>query len=250
MYILYDSSTAPSGRVLAKELNNHISCEHGDSPSREYAYDILLRYGSSQRIRYEPGRIINKREAVKMASNKKLMVEKLLNKWPNLCPFMLEPDSYPIYGFKKYHSRGKGIVLLMSKEDKEYIEENEGNFAYFSRPLEIRHEYRVHLCRNETKLMIKRRPHIITSDIFIIRNLSKGYNFTTINNPSKFLRTEIIQNATNIKNLFELDFCGIDMVLDSYKKPWVLEVNSAPSLSTNERTLEFYVNNIKRMINI
>jgi len=209
---------------------------------------VLIRYGSTAKVRYNPKYTINTREAVKLASNKVLMAKKLLDELPELSPFTFNPSSYPIYGFEKYHSRGKGIVLLMSKEDREWAVRGEKQFAYYSKPLEVRQEYRVHVCGDETKLMIKKRPTLIDSTTFVTRNLESGYDFAAITNPSEFLKEEIIYIATKVTRLFGLDFCGVDMVLDSYKKPWILELNSAPGLSTNERTLEFYANNIIRMV--
>ena len=241
-YVIYNDVSCESGRALAEALDYN-SGRNGP----EDRVGVLIRYGSSARIRRQPTRVINNREAVVSAANKRDMVTLLRENFELICPFSYTPE-YPCYGFMRQHQRGEGVVFLFSDVDRLWTQTALGEFAYYSLPKQVAEEYRLHICGNNKKMMRKQRPSPnITASTFVIRNREQGYEFVLAEDNRN--RRKLEEFGMAIKDVFQLDFCALDFMVDTDNKPWVLEVNSAPSLINNENTKEFYVNGIREMVN-
>lgn len=130
-------------------------------------------------------------------------------------------SAYPVFGRKKYHSRGLDIVTC----EDDYDAENSGS-DFFMKYIDKKAEYRVHVFKGEP-IFISRK-HAETEDADpTIRNRAKGWQQVTYSGKWVEKLGELGVEAVKALNY---DFGCADIIRDQDNNLIVLEVNSNPSL--------------------
>lgn len=138
---------------------------------------------------------------------------------------------YPILGRNStVHTQGSGMFILNTIRDvKEHQE-----MAYYSEFIPKEHEYRVYLIMGKPIGIAEKIPKN-KSDV--AWNSHRGAEFVDLNmKDSKYKK--IIDEAVKAIKVVYREISGIDIM--TYKgKPYILEFNSAPSLSSKYRVKIF-----------
>lgn len=142
---------------------------------------------------------------------------------------------YPMFGRKKYHSRGEDIIQTDWK--KGMLEEYD--IDYFISYIPKRAEFRVHILGNKivsVSKKIKRGKWVDNK----ICNVDNGWRYKEYYG---ILRRILGIIGRRAKNALGYDFGAVDIIVGDWLKMYVLEVNSAPRLNLKRRKL--YANYFK-----
>lgn len=237
-YLLYSDSTSATGRELAGALG--IRCGTRPPGKKE---NLLIRWGSSVQVETRPGKVLNNRRAILLSTNKFESLRTLRNQgvgtpetWTNA-----EDVLFPALARKINHSQGSDIILCLQKQDVRRAL-NRGR-KYFVRYIPTDREYRAHVFRGQVfrinqKLLQDREewvPHI--------RNITHGYTFAR---PRQEMGAAATEMAIRAVSALGLDFGAVDLVIGDDNRPYVLEVNTGPSLV--EVGVEAYVEQIRPLL--
>lgn len=222
--------------VDAKMLASALGCR----PNNRRA-DIGIRYGirKLRHRRFRPFTIeINNDEAVARSSNKYGSL-KLLKKVglpvPNTSIHAVD-IKYPMLGRDFYHSKGTDIKFIKDDTTEDWQSD------YFVEYIKPRNEYRVHVVfGNVINIAVK----INGNREAVCRNLETGWVMNDSKNWEN-LCPKLPEIACKAVNCLGLDFGAVDILLSEDKKPYILEVNTAPGLI--ERRAILYANAIKTHI--
>jgi glutathione synthase/RimK-type ligase-like ATP-grasp enzyme len=140
-----------------------------------------------------------------------------------------ETFGYPALGREEQHTRGQDINLILQWRDA-YLTDGNDYFVEYV-PTEL--EYRMHVINGEVVKIHEKRLRSEESNHPFIRNGETGWIFMeprdTPPDP---------QLAIDSVGALGLDFGAVDIIKGEDGSPYVLEVNSAPSL--DEANLERY----------
>ena len=122
----------------------------------------------------------------------------------------------PLFG-----SQGENIVKIENLDDLKKIE-NSSNIYYLQKFIETKpsHDYRVLIISNTRNRRIYSMARYGKT---FINNVSAGGKCTPI-----ALGKEIIQKSIQVSELFQIPFCGIDLIKEK-EKIYVIEINSVPA---------------------
>lgn len=206
---------------------------------------FVVNWGSSETINQHNCTVINKPDAVSLASNKL----RTFNYWSYAgvsCPdwttdydkaleWINEGATVFCRTRVQAHS-GDGIVIATNPDDLVLSQ-------LYTKYIKKKKEFRVHVF-NEDVIDVQEKRRSTGSDAgFLIRNHANGFVFCRDNiiEPAD-LRTVAIQAVTSLG----LDFGAVDVIYNQhYDKCYALEVNTAPGLEGT--TLERYTNKIKEL---
>ena len=244
-FILYSKGTAPTGKALAEALG----IEGGSTPPKD-RIDLLVRWGSTERIPFVPRLVLNRANAISLAADK-------LHSWEILkaqgisVPEIITNDvaqgadgliKVPTLGRKRHHTQGQDIVLCMQSRDvRRCIRRGESD--YFVTYIPTDREYRIHVFKNKIirvsqKLLKDGEPWVP-----FVRNFENGYVF---GQPKKTLTPDQEQLCIKAVKILGLDFGAVDLIYGDDKKSYVLEVNTGPALIENG--LDAYSTAIKEVL--
>ena len=236
MYILTLQSLSSSARLLSEQIKeiSGKKLEVFYEPQRE---PPSIRWGNS-RGTYERDTQFNSSRGIRFCGNKLA--------WSNLMstldvPFVelnyRSPEKFPIVIRTLLNSsEGRGIVIVKNKEEFEIYKNNYWSYWY-----NFQYELGVHMLGGTVQKVFKKIWNLEESEPeFPIRNLSKGYSFKRVR-PESFSRLHPF--VSSFYDEFDLEFCRMDVGWDQDSHCYrLIEVNTAPSLSNNENTLELYAN--------
>ena len=142
---------------------------------------------------------------------------------------------------------GKGIILARKEED---VVDAKLYTAYYKKL----NEYRVHVFRNNSLLVKKRKlskeklgRRGIKDTPQFIRNLGHGFIYSTrLDDVSDDLQSTLKSLGMMAIKALGLDFGAVDIMETEDHGLLILEVNTAPGLS-NQSTFDFYLNNIMEL---
>lgn len=198
--------------------------------------DILFRWGCTSNMPSKEVSCINSTEAIHLVNNKAAF-RSVLNKH-GLCPktwfTALDPSiTYPCIVRPCVHSQGKHlyycedineVVIAVGKcqsvEPAYYISEYIKKVA----------EYRVYVVSGRAICVANKTPK---NPDDIAWNVALGGHFSNVKWADWPLTT--VRRSIEAFNLSGLDFGGVDVIVDTDGKAWVLEINSAPTLTSEYR---------------
>jgi len=240
--LLCCGQTAETGRALSSLINAEVWETVGTTPrDRSYA---LIRWGSTARVAYRPGRVLNPLRAVESCSDKYLMIRRLSEGGVPVPDFGEPPiPPFPVFLVSRNHTGGGGKVFVFdSAEVTPYLRWID--WVYWTKYIPKIREYRVHVFNGDTYSQRKVcRSELVASDptFLLLRNHTRGWVFTSAEPPS-----EVLEVSTRAVEVLGLDFGAVD-VATTPEGIKVFEVNTAPGLGGE--TLEWYANHIRRWIN-
>ncbi len=202
--------------------------------------DYLFRWGCTSNCNAK--HTINKAEAISLANDKKatrLLLAPLRNKdkpiipktWANYEDW-LQDKIFPIIIRPTHHAQGRSLFYCNNEEEMEkavHKIENKGKDYYISEYIAKEAEYRVFVAQNRVVWVTKKTP---ANPADIAWNVAQGGRFDNVRFSDWPLKACRIALMT--VEAVGLDFGGVD-VMQKGKDFYVLEVNSAPSMTSEYR---------------
>ena len=188
------------------------------------------------------GRYLNKLDAVKIAANK-LKTFKTLHEDTFLKDFIPEfkitaGDALAASWDKTYV---RETLYGHSGEGIQVIQNNSGipsGHPLYVEGLNIKHEYRVHVVNGFTKVQKKAKLETPTPNMDV-RNLEGGWTFINEFTLGDRGREELHELSTKVITCLGLDFGAVDLIRTQANTWKVLEVNTAPGVSS-ESNIAWY----------
>lgn len=215
---------------------------------------LVINWGNSTMNKeLEEAIVINKPDAVKVASNKQTFFETVEGK-VNIPPFTADKDvayewlkeggSIIVREVLTGHS-GNGIVYIDSLDLWE--EYNHDNAKMYVKYIPKKDEYRVHVMFGEVVDVQRKaaKKDFVGEPNWKVRNHKNGFVFVREGvDPDD----EVLNQAKLAVKEVGLDFGAVDIIWNNhYKKAVVLEINTAPGLEGT--TLKNYINGLTEIAN-
>jgi glutathione synthase/RimK-type ligase-like ATP-grasp enzyme len=241
--LLYSGRSSKTGRDLLNKFKPLSTKAFRKRTNKRSNTDVVLRWGSTEQFSKLNSRLeLNTLEAVTNASNKRMMMAKLVAAnipTPKVLFDLSDPEIVDDFrndaGF--FYVRG-------SNQEVRYDDTLKSGDLYITKPLENkRREYRVHVFNGEVIAIYEKVPNEEGTVIFKAHNCS--FQLRTIE--ACRLRPEDYQVCINAVNSLGLLFGGVDLLRDKDQQVFVSEVNSAPAL--NSTNIDRYVSKITEYIN-
>lgn len=213
-------------------------------PSTEGQY--LVRWGTTSNIP-EGYRVLNTAEAIHRVNDKtgfrRLMMEyeeandiKLVPKtWFSSIDFYeedanLEEEIFDLIVRPARHSRGRNLFRCLDHYELEAAIARCGHGYYISEYIPKVAEYRVFVVQGRCVAVAKKTPG---NPEDVAWNVARGGRFDNVGWGDWPLKA--VKNAIIAFNLTGLDFGGVDVMVDEDGHCYILEINSAPSLTSPYR---------------
>lgn len=279
-YVLYHSSGVYSGRILRKTLEKvHKERVSGGYPKRlsllrkrGFEPDTIINLGVTNKLEFN-GLLLNSPEMVKESSNKKKARKKFLKvdvPSPKLYLYSsdVKKEDLPVIGRTSYHSKGKGFWFCKTlHEVQRAVDRGATHFLEF---ISKTREYRVHTFIKNKYLEVSREERIPNHFVSIKisekvwtgqgipdpyapqKNHDFGWSFLGQQNRRVEELDVVRHSAKQAIAALGMDFGAVDVMYKLRNKlPYVLEVNSTPSLSDNNAdTCERYAHRILKTIGV
>lgn len=134
----------------------------------------------------------------------------------------------------RYHAQGRNLrVVRYETLRAEYLANDpdmEGHYYYATRLVDKVAEYRVAVVQGRAAWVARKTPG---NPQDVAWNVARGGRFDNVRWDEWPLR--VVKIAIQAFNLTELDFGGVDVMVDRDGECYVLEINSAPSLTSPYR---------------
>lgn len=276
MFVLYKNTGVHSGRALRKMLADlYGERVRGGYPKRFASVlkggenpKIVINLGVTDDLPYE-GELLNTQDMVRAASNKKKARQVFAEQGVPAPELFLKPsevskDDLPVVGRTSYHKKGEGFWFCKTlTEVKRAAKEGATHFLEY---VPNTREYRVHTFikakyreeeerKPENYVSIKISEKVWQGDIAPDKdepqkNHEFGWTFLGPQNRREEELDVVRHAAKQAIAALGLDFGAVDVMYRvRAKQPYVLEVNSTPSLSDeNATTCEVYANRILKTI--
>ncbi len=275
LFVLYQNSGVYSGRALRKMLSGmHDEKVLGGYPNRFASIlrksppSYVINLGTTEEFPFDGG-IVNPREMVRAASNKKqarISFQEASVPAPKL--FLrgreVTKADLPVIGRTSYHNKGKGFWFCKTLDDvQRAVKRGATHFLEF---VPQTREYRVHtFCKRKAFGKESRE----TNDYVSVKLAEKVWQGKNRPDPAKIQKNhefgwvflgqqdrreeelDVVRYAAKQAiAALGLDFGAVDVMYKiKDKRPYVLEVNSTPSLADdNANTCEVYASRILSML--
>jgi carbamoylphosphate synthase large subunit len=272
MFVLYKNTGVHSGRALRRMLAElHSERVRGGYPKRLAGIlkaggepGVVINLGVTDDLRYK-GTVLNDQAMVRAASNKKKARQIFAERGIPAPELYLRPgdvskDDLPVIGRTSYHRKGEGFWLCKTLASvRKAATEGATHFLEF---IPSTREYRVHtFIKKKYRESTERKSENYVS-VKISEKVWQGKAKPSTSKPQKnhefgwtFLgaqnrreeELDVVRHAAKQAiAALGLDFGAVDVMYRiRSKQPYVLEVNSTPSLSDEQATTcEVYANRI------
>lgn len=224
-----------AGYVLNKFMDRLPKWEEGS---------FLVRWGCTSRTNYPLKNQINSSAAIKETSNKRSFRMKCMNLIPHCVPESWDniddvPDDldFKCVVRTSVHSQGHNLWTINSKvELADLIDLHEiHDDWYMSRYIKKVDEYRVYIVEGRVVKIDQKIPDDRNAVAWNCHHGGKFVNVKWGDWP-----VAVFQNALEVHGITSLDFGGFDIMVDEDGRAYLLEVNSAPSVTFREDGLIAY----------
>ncbi|MDD4996371.1 MAG: hypothetical protein PHW15_02795 [Patescibacteria group bacterium] len=196
------------------------------------SFDCLIRWGCTANFN-KTNNIINKATMIHSVSNKiKCRMELIQKEIPIPKTYFSKEEIqdteniiWPLIGREMYHSQGKNIAIVNNLA--ELAEDNVSN--YWSEYINKDKEYRVYVFFGRIIKIDEKIPTDEGKERIAWNHANGGSSFKNIRWNDWPL--EICKIGIKTSEAIGIDFSGIDIIVKD-NKPFVLELNSAPSINT------------------
>jgi carbamoylphosphate synthase large subunit len=135
----------------------------------------------------------------------------------------------PVVARPQQHAQGRNLLLSAEPKELREFEARHGS-VYLSEYIKKVAEFRVLVCQNRAVWVAKKTPG---NPEDIAWNVARGGSFDNVRWGEWNL--SVVRAALAAAKVSKTDFCGVDVMVDDDGKPYVLEVNSAPSQTSPYR---------------
>lgn len=252
-FILFSGITRQTGNSLAAE----IGLRAGERLPNNANLQTLIRWGSSAYPELDEiaSNVINRAVAVSLAANKFLSLEALSGseipvpkqiKLSSLQDQTLQAIAalglnLPVLARQESHTRGRDILLCL--QNKDISRAIRWGKTHITEYIPTKEEYRVHVFGGQ---VIKVSRKVLMSREAYVPYLRNDDNNHTYRNTRIKITDNQKQVAIDAVNALGLDFGAVDMVISDNDSPFVLEVNTGPSLI--DSGIEIYSNKIREIL--
>lgn len=220
-YVLYANVTSVTGPKIA----NYLGIDGGTEAPRGRV-DNLIRWGNSYSS-CRASRTLNAANAISTNVDKYQSLQRMENAGVPVPEFSRRPHNLDftgrsmVLGRGSEHMGGNDIQVFRNQD-----EAAQANADFYVQYIQAQSEFRVHALDGE---IIKTSQKIFRGEGTEpghprIRNYEEGYRFL---NP-RTRPSGLFQGVAAVEAL-DLDFGAVDMIFDQSNRPYVLEVNTAPS---------------------
>lgn len=205
----------------------------------DFTNNIIIRWGNAIKVDLNNSVVYNKAEAIQKATDKKL-TRQLLAEADISVPRAVVPDSeninYPVIARPSRHAKGKNFIILKSRDEfyQHWIRNNQT--WYYSEFVDKVKEYRVH-CAHGRILNYLEKPNPGNGTIAWNRALN-GEAFTNIKWDQ--YDSKVALECLKAVQAIGLDFAGVDVIVTADGKPYILELNTSPTLNSSEYSMSRY----------
>lgn len=255
-YVYTAQRSSKSALDLAKQLRIK-RIKTGNSRFKAGINKTVINWGVSEdNFNLSPlKRVVNNPSLVKIASNKLLFFQRLLDiseenrpRVPDWTTSKAEAQKWIVKSavvarrVLTGHS-GAGIVICDGDEDV-------ADAPLYTKYIKKAEEYRVHYFRgNESNPFIQRKVRVleVENPNWRIRNLSGGFRYASSTENVGSVPPDVLTQSAKAFRATDLDFCCVDVLWnESGNNATVLECNTAPGLVG--RTLEYYKDNMIKLL--
>ncbi len=232
------------GRTSCKEIANlsktGIVCVRNDQPFPE-GHDLVIRWGTTSNLPYKAN-ILNEAKAIHWVADKATSRDVIANagfapkSWLSYDEFINyeDDDADDMKTFivrKRVHAQGRNLDHCKTPAEVKAAcrKYGEGNY-YISEFIDKKEEYRVCIVSGRVAWIARKTP---ADPNAVAWNVAQGGRFDNVRWDEWPL--EAIRVAIEAFELSGLDFGGVDVMVDVEGKAYVLEINSAPSLTSPYR---------------
>lgn len=227
-----------SCREIAANMRNEAWVIRNDRGG-VFEADLVIRWGCTSDV---PVRnVLNTARAIHEVNNK-LEFRRKLND-AGLCPWTwfdvggLENDGdheveYPVIVRPARHAQGRNLHVCNNLGEARRMSAGRyglGNY-YISKLINKVAEYRVFVVQGRVACVAQKTPG---NPEDVAWNVARGGRFDNVNWDNWPLHA--VKTSVEAFNLTGLDFGGVDVMVDAEGKPYILEINSAPSLTSPYR---------------
>jgi glutathione synthase/RimK-type ligase-like ATP-grasp enzyme len=238
--------------------NNNIEIIRNDREIPEDT-DLLIRWGCTSQ--FPSKKTLNKADAISTINNKYL-TRKLLKQADVNIPELYrntENVKYPCIVRPHNHSQGKNLFLCNNEEELIEAEDkmaNEGKNIYVSEYIKKDREFGIFIFNNRIWSVIEKVSKVENGNDEVAWNVAQGtHSFENVRWNDWDMN--ICKEALDAVKCFNIDFCRVDIIVKD-NIPYILELNSAHSLTSDYRKksfakcLDYYIENgyVKNQINL
>lgn len=202
---------------------------------------VIIRWGSTQVFDYTNSIIYNKSRAIQNATDKKLSRQIFTNNnvsTPRLITSIENYNGGIVIGRPPIHSKGKNFIVINNIDELRLHWKEDWYYSEFVNKVR---EFRVHCGHSKViAFMEKHKPS--NGSIAWNRAINGTEPFTQITQKQSDEQNllPVLQEAIKAVQILGLDMGGVDVILDSNNKAYVLEVNTAPTLNSSLRVAEMW----------
>lgn len=204
--------------------------------------DFVIRWGCTSNV--ETNNVLNTAKAIHSITNK-IEFRRLLENhtvkyapktWFSINDWLKEATSYPtIIVRPEQHAQGRHLLKFTLEQYNNGSQELNNFIAkhpsyYISEYINKIAEYRVFIVQGRAVWVAQKTP---SNPEAIAWNVAQGGRFDNVRWNDWPLKT--VKTAIAAFNLTELDFGGVDLMVDKNNNVYVLEINSAPSQTSPYR---------------
>lgn len=197
--------------------------------------EMVFRWGCTSRIE-EDVQIINPISAMRLVANK-AEFRRILD-GEGLCPKTWIEEAadvqFPAIVRPPTHAEGRDLWLVNTHEELQRATEQAGPGWYASVYIPKMAEYRVYAAQGRVIGVARKRPE---DPAAIAWNAAQGGHFENVKWNAWPLR--VVRVALEAFALAKLDFGGVDVIVDQAGVCYVLEINTAPSITSEYRQRSF-----------
>jgi glutathione synthase/RimK-type ligase-like ATP-grasp enzyme len=191
--------------------------------------DLVFRWGCTSNVPCKY--VVNKSEAIHLVSDKTLFRGRL--DVAKLCPktwFHLDTVEFPAIVRPQYHAQGRNLIVVNNEPQLKEAIRKVGPGWYASEIIDKVSEYRVFVVSGRAVWVASKTP---ADPKAIAWNVARGGKFTNVRWDDWPLKA--VKVSIEAFKLSGLDFGGVDVMVDAAGKAYVLEINSAPSQTSEYR---------------
>lgn len=195
--------------------------------------DYLIRWGCTSPSNTPLERQLNVSAGIHAVSDKKGFRAKLMASAPHTIPatwFVRDDVQYPAIIRPKHHAQGKNLYVVANRGELDAILDNYQclqNGWYASEVVDKKAEYRVYVVQGRVATVAEKIPDDPNQMAW---NVAQGGEFKVVNWDGWNKLLPAIDICIQAYNESGLDFSGVDVMISKEGKPYVIELNSAPSL--------------------
>lgn len=197
--------------------------------------DLVFRWGCTSNVPVR--RVVNRAAAIHKVSDKRgfrLLLDE--HEIGSMETYGSVEDAarnvtYPVVVRPQTHSRGRNVHVCNTYEEMQAAADRYGEGGYYISPLVNKvAEYRV-FCVSSRAICVAQKTPGNPEDV--AWNVAQGGRFDNVRWGNWPLRA--VKIALQAFELSELDFGGVDVMVDGAGECYILEINSAPSLTSPYR---------------